>query len=121
MSQLKNTKEVSTERYEEIEKLIEIARAKQLSIVGQEELLNKIRKGESALIEKLVDSSEVLILIIAQQVSTEMPIEELVAVGRKELTKLANQEVNSTARESYSRFGVWCVRQGMLRMVNGGG
>lgn len=119
MRQIKIAEEIIAQRDKEFEKLIEIAREKQPSNADREELLDKIRKGESKLIEKLVDSSEVLILIIAQQIPTEMPVEELVAVGRKELTKLANQEVNSTARESYSRFGAWCVKQGMVRVVKG--
>ena len=117
MRQLKIAKEISSERNMEIEKLIEIARAKQPSNAEQRELLDKIRRGESELIGKLVDSWEVLIISVAKQIPTEIPIEELIAVGRKELTKLANQEVNSTARESFFRFGAWCVKQGMLRKV----
>ena len=117
MRQLKIAKEISTERNMEIEKLIKIARAKQPSNVEQRELLVKIRSGESELIGKLVDSWEVLILSVAQQIPTEIPIEELIAVGRKELTKLANQEVNSPASERFFRFGVWCVKQGMLGKV----
>ena len=117
MRHLKFANEISNERNKEIEKLISIAKEKQPSNAEQRELLDKIRSGESELIEKLVDSWEVHILVIAKQIPTEIPIEELIAAGRHALTKLANQEVNSEARERLFRFGVWCVRQGMLKKV----
>lgn len=117
MRQLKFANKISNERNKEIEKLISIAKAKQPSNAEQRELLDKIRSEESELIEKLVDSWEVHILVIAKQIPTEIPIEELIAVGKKELTKLAKQEVHSEARERFVRFGAWCVRQVMLRKV----
>lgn len=117
MRKLKIVQNSSSERDEEFEKLIALAKTKQLSNSEETELLEKIRSGNEEPIERLVDSWEVIILVIAKQIPTEIPIEELIAIGRKELTKLAQQEVNSTAREGFFRFGVWCVRQGMLRKV----
>ncbi|MEO5650484.1 MAG: hypothetical protein ABIR03_11260, partial [Ginsengibacter sp.] len=117
MRQLKFAKEISTERINEFEKLISIARTKQPSNAEQRALLEKVRSGESELIEKLVDSWEVNILSIAKQIPTEIPIEELIAIGKKELNNLAEHEINSEIRERFFRFGAWCVRQGMLKLI----
>ncbi|HEY9361699.1 MAG TPA: hypothetical protein VIQ00_00455 [Chitinophagaceae bacterium] len=65
----------------------------------------------------MVDSWEVNILSIAKQIPTEIPIEELIVVGRNALTKLPEQELNSGARERFFRLGAWCVKQVMLKLI----
>jgi len=51
------------------------------------------------LIEKLVNSFEMIILKVAMQIPTEMAIEEMVAIGKKSLLRMAEEEVNSKGRE----------------------
>ncbi|MDQ2720671.1 MAG: hypothetical protein M3Z26_13060 [Bacteroidota bacterium] len=111
------TKNTLSGRNQEFEKLIAIAKTKQLSNIEETKLLNEIRSGNEEPIERLVDSWEGNILSIAEQISTEIPIEELISVGRNELIKLAKQEVNSGTSERFLRFGAWCVRQAILTKV----
>jgi DNA-directed RNA polymerase specialized sigma subunit len=117
MRKLKIAKQSSSERDKEFEKLIAVAKTKQLSNSEEAGLLDKIRRGNYEPIERLIDSWEVLILSVAKQIPTEIPIEELIDVGKNELTQLAEQEVNSPTDERFLRFGAWCVRQGMLGKV----
>lgn len=121
MKKLKFTKQLSINRDNEFENLIAVAKTKQLSNIEETELLNKIRSGNREPIERLVDSWETVILSVAKQIQTEIPVEELIAAGKKELTKLAVQEINSQVRESFFRFGAWCVRQAMLKKIKSAG
>ncbi len=114
---LKIKENFSTERKKEFDRLVAISKTKHLTQEEEEKLLEEIRSGSDEPIERLVDSWEVNILSIAKQIPTEIPIEELIVVGRNELIKLAKQEVNSPIRERYFRFGAWCVRQGMLKLI----
>lgn len=104
----KNKNKGNREREKEFERLLTISKTKQLSADEEKKLLEEIRSGNEERIEKLVDSWEGIILSVAKQIPTEIPIEELITVGPNELTKLARQEVNSKAREGFSglEFGV---------------
>lgn len=104
-----------TNRDKEFEKLIAIAKEKELSNEKRDQLLQEIRNGNREPITELVDSLEMMVISIAKQIPTEIPTEELIAVGKNELTKLAGQEINSEARERFFRFGAWCVRQALLK------
>lgn len=106
-----------TERDLEIQKLKEIAKTKQLSYSEETELLNKIRSGDRESIERLVESGEVIILSVAKQIQTEIPIEELIAIGKDELKKLAEQEICSETRERVFRFGAWYIRVAILKRI----
>ena len=117
MKQSKLLPEIQFKRNEEFDKLIESAKSTKLSNEEEMGLLNEIRSGNREPIETLVNSMEALILIVAKQIPTEQPVEELVSVGKKELRKLAEQEVNSKINERFFRFGAWCVKQAMLQKV----
>lgn len=95
--------------------MIAIAKEKELSNENRDQLLQEIRNGNREKISKLVDCLETMVLSIAKQIPTKISIEELIAVGKNELTKLAEQEINSEARERFFRFAAWCVRQALLR------
>lgn len=101
-------------RDEEFQKLMVVAKPKKLSNEEINRLLEQIRNGNAEPIERLVDSFETMIVSIAQQIPAETPLEELIIVGKNELRKLAEQEINSKVRERFLRFGAWCVRQRMV-------
>jgi len=115
MRSIKIKKKVLTERDKTFKKLIMVAKSKALSDEESQKLLDEIRSGNEAAVEKLVDSYEVIILKVAKQVYTETEIGEMVALGRGALTKLAENELGSTSRKHFFRFAAWCVRQAILR------
>ena len=100
---------------EEFECLIAIAKTKQLAKEEQIQLLNEIRNGTKDGIIQLVDSWDVVILSIAKQLaSSTMKVEEMLTIGRKELFKLAEMEVNSEIDERFFKLGAWCVKQSIM-------
>jgi DNA-directed RNA polymerase specialized sigma subunit len=118
LRKLKIDPKTSTARDQEFENLIAVAKTKKLSNTEDTEFLHKIRSGNRESNEKLVDSWEAVILSVARQIRTDAPISLMLDAGKIELRKLAEQEVNSEARESFFRFGVWCVKQEMLKKIN---
>ena len=108
------------DRDEKLEDLMVTAKAKQLTKEEQTQLLNEIRNGNKEGIVKLVDSWDVTVLSIAKQLSPTM-IEEMLIIGRKELFKLAEMEVNSEIGERFFKLGAWCVKQAIIRIKSYGG
>ena len=92
-----------------------IAKVKQLTKEEQTQLLNEIQNGNRDAIIKLVDSWDGIILSIAKQLAPTMKIEEILIIGRNELFKLAEMEVNSKIDERFFKLGAWCVKQRILR------
>jgi hypothetical protein len=102
------------ERAKELDKLIKIEEQNSLPKEKEEALFNRIRNGDETAIEPFIACHDLFILRIAKQVGTAIPIEDVLEIGRKELYKLALQELNATCRERYYRFFAWCVRQRLL-------
>ena len=102
------------EREKEIERLIKIEEQNSLPKEEEEMLFNRIRNGDETAIKPFIACHDLFILRIANQVGTTIPIEDVLEIGRKELYKLALQELNATCRERYYRFFAWCVRQRLL-------
>ncbi|HET7116708.1 MAG TPA: hypothetical protein VFI29_09465 [Hanamia sp.] len=117
MRPIKIKKEVLTERDKAFVKLIAIAKAKALSDEELKKLLDEIRSGNEEAIEKLADSYETIILKVAQQIQTEMEIDEIIELGKKSLMKLAENELGSTSRERFFRFSAWYIKQAILRSI----
>ena len=84
-------------------------------------LLDEIRRGNRDAIFKLVDSWEwVIIRVIENEVKKQannpsVSIEKMFNAGRVALITLAERELGSTSREIFSRFGVWCVQQAIIK------
>lgn len=116
MRPLKIKKEALAERDKTFEQLLTIAKTKAFDNDSQK-LLDEIRSGNREAIEKLVNSFEIIILKVASQIETEMPVEEMIAIGKKSLMKLAEMEVGSTHRERFFRFAVWQVKQAILTRI----
>jgi hypothetical protein len=102
------------DRDKEFESLIATAKTKQLTKEEQTQLLNEIRNGNKEGIIKLVDSWEIIVLSIAKWMPSTIAIEEMMIIGRKELFKLAEMEVNSEIEERFFKFGAWCVKQAIM-------
>lgn len=117
MRPIKIKKKPLTKRGKTFKKLIAIAQTKALSYEESQHLLDEIRSGNREAIEILINSHEIYILTVAQQIYTEMEIGEMVALGRETLLKLAENELGSTSRERFFRFGAWHVRQALLRLT----
>ena len=97
------------------EQLMQIAGDKQLSDQEELFLLNEIRNGNRELIDKLVESSEVVILeVIGQNQPDYENLEQMIEVAKSTLRKLAENEINSSVRERFFRFRAWHIQQAVL-------
>lgn len=80
--------------------------------------MEQVRNGDINAIEKLVESSEWIILSVLKSFQNELVgINDLFETGKKELIKLAKQEINSEARSGFFRFAAWNIRQGFLTKI----
>ena len=101
-------------------KLLSEAELKRIPPERQDKLLNEVRGGSVRAIAPLIDSCEPMIIMLAVQIQLRYGtapeiLLQLLDIGRQSLTKLANQELNSTHRERFLRFGAWVVKQRMLK------
>lgn len=81
-------------------------------------ILEQVRNGNINAIEKLVESSEWIILSVLKSFQNELVgINDLLETGKKELIKLAKQEINSEARSGFFRFAAWNIRQAFLTKI----
>jgi hypothetical protein len=100
------------------------ADSKKIDELLQASLLNAIRKGNRDVIPKLVDSWEhIIITVIESERRTQIDnisvsIEKMFNAGRMALITLAEKELGSTSREIFSRFGVWSVRQAIIKELD---
>lgn len=87
-------------------------------------LLDEVRKGDKNAVFELVDSWEwVIIWVIANEVKKQadnpsLSIEKMFNAARMALITLAEKELGSTSREIFSRFGVWSVRQAIIKELD---
>lgn len=114
MRPIKITEKSSTERDKAFAKLIAIAKTKELSDEESQKLLDEIRSGNAELIEKLVNSFEMIILKVARQIQTDMGIEEMIETGKESLIGLAKTEVNNSGRERFFRFAAFHIRSAIF-------
>lgn len=100
------------------ELLMQIAGDKQLSDQEELYLLNEIRNGNRELIDKLVESSEVVILeVIGQNQPDHENLEQVIEAAKSVLRKMAENEINSSTRERFFRFRAWYVKQAVLSTI----
>jgi hypothetical protein len=100
------------------DQLKQIAGDKQRSDQEELFLLNEIRNGNPELIDKLVESSEVVILeVIGQNKPDYENLEQMIDAAKSALRKLAENEMNSSARERFFRFRAWHVKQAVLSII----
>lgn len=98
---------------EELQALIKVASEKHHLNDGLTSLLEEVRNGSKESIPKLVDDSEIFILIaISDELARrEFTLQQLFDAGKKAVTTLAEQELNSTRRERFYRFLPLAVKQ----------
>lgn len=91
---------------EELKKQIIISSDKHHQNDGKNNFLEEVRNGERESIFKLVEDSEIFILIaISDELAKgEFSIQQLFDVGKQVVTKLAERELNSTRRERFYSF-----------------
>jgi hypothetical protein len=99
------------------------AAAKKIKPAFEIYLWNEIRQGNKDAISQLVDSWEYIIVsVIERQIGSSYisgisssSIEKIFNVAKENLTVLAEKELSSTNKERFFRFGVWYIKQAMLR------
>ena len=102
----------------ELQALIKVASEKHHDNDGEFYLLKEVRSGNKDSIAKLVEDSEISILIaIADELANgEFTLQQLFDTGKKAVTALAEQELNSTRRERFYRFLSWEVKQAIAQL-----
>jgi hypothetical protein len=97
----------------ELQSLIKVASEKHHLNDGLTSFLEEVRNGNKESISKLVEDSEIFILIaISDELAKgEFTLQQLFDVGRKAVITLAEQELNSTRRERFYRFLSFEVKQ----------
>ncbi|MET4083494.1 hypothetical protein ABIB40_003466 [Pedobacter sp. UYP30] len=117
MRQLKLKIQIHPENLE-LDELLKIASAKELSLTEENELLNQIRAGDSSKVEKLIASEEFMILKLIKMlgVTKEQQI-PCIEIAKISLSKLLKREINSELSPKYFKFRNWVVRQGILDVL----
>ncbi|TDG37921.1 hypothetical protein EZJ43_02185 [Pedobacter changchengzhani] len=99
----------------DLDELIKIASAKELSYEEEKELFDQIKNGDNSKIEKLIASEELMILKLIKMLGVTK--EQQVSCTEKakiSLSKLLKREINSELSPKYFKFRAWVVRQGIL-------
>ena len=101
----------------ELQALLKVASEKHHENDGEFNLLEEVRKGNKDSIAKLVEGSEIFILIaIADELANgDFTLQQLFDEGKKAVTTLAEHELNSTRRERFYRFLSWEVKQAIAQ------
>jgi len=102
----------------ELQALIKVASEKHHLNDGITSFLEEVRNGSKESIPKLVEDSEIFILIaISDELAKgEFTLKQLFDAGKKAATTLAEQELNSTDRERFYRFLSWEVKQAIAQL-----
>lgn len=116
MRQLNVKKLLESDRDLAFEKLKERASIKQLSREEEKRLLIEIKNGNLESIEKLVDSWEIIILSIAQQIPTDLAIEEMLQTGKEELNRQLENAIDRMSLDLFRKFALFCIKQEMMKV-----
>jgi len=99
------------------EDLMRIAIEDRLGLEEETDLLNAIRNGKSDLIDRLVASSEIIILKVIRQYAPESEnLHKMIEIGKTALYKLAENEINNSGRERFLRFRALYIKQAVLEV-----
>lgn len=103
---------------DELQALIKVSSEKHHLNDGVTSFLEEVRNGSKESISKLVEDSEIFILIaISDELAKgEFTLQQLFDVGKKAVTTLAEQELNSIRRERFYRFLSWEVKQAIAQL-----
>ena len=104
--------------HSEFQALMKISSKKHHQNDGVNNYLEEVRNGNKDSITKLVEDSEIFILIaISDELAKgEFTLQQLFDVGKKVVTTLAEQELNATRRERFYRFLSLEVKQAIEQM-----
>ena len=101
----------------EYKALLEAATIKHLDDEQEKQLLKAIRNGDKNSIPRLVESWEVIILSVMKRYDLKKSIlQEAFDAAKEALTRFAEWELHSEARERFFRFGVWVVQQTIFKI-----
>ena len=102
---------------EELQQLINTARQFDITQANEKALLIEIRAGNHQAIEELVKASSSMIYqCIGNHPSNKHSIMQQFTYAQMSLKRLALSELNSTSRETYSRFQAFYIRQALLEL-----
>ena len=103
----------------ELERRIAASLQDEQNYDSQTNLLAEVRKGNQAAIAEVLKASHSLVYKVMQSMpESRYSVEERFNCAMKALEKLADDELNSTAREKFSRFDAYVVKQALLTLEN---
>jgi RNA polymerase primary sigma factor len=118
MRQLKITKSITNRESEALEKyLSEIGKEELLSADEEEELAQRIRKGDKKALEKLTKSNLRFVVSVAKQYQNQgLSLPDLINEGNVGLIKAA-EKYDETRGFKFISYAVWWIRQSILQAI----
>lgn len=93
-----------------IDKEIELAKHRLLSVDEEDKILKAIKKGDIKAIEVLVDSHEYVILKILREMNVDNTrLSEIVSFVKEALKRLATKDLRSIEPEEFSKHSYWWI------------
>lgn len=119
MRQIRIAKANENNQAPEVDQLIVSATKKQLGASTLEAVWQKILLGDEKAIDRLVESMEIHILVVAKLYwKPTIPLEDVLHAGKKVLSNLLKAGNKADLRNRFDRFGMWWVRQEILQKIN---
>lgn len=118
MRQLKITKSITNRESASLDKYLqEIGREELISVDEEVELAQRIRKGDSAALEKLTRANLRFVVSVAKQYQNQgLSLPDLINEGNVGLIKAA-QKFDETRGFKFISYAVWWIRQAILQAL----
>ncbi len=118
MRQLKITKSITNRESASLDKYLqEIGREELISVSGEVELAQKIKKGDKAALEKLIKANLRFVVSVAKQYQNQgLSLPDLINEGNLGLIRAA-QKFDETRGFKFISYAVWWIRQSILQAL----
>lgn len=118
MRQLKITKAITNRESASLDKYLqEIGRQELISVDEEVELAQRIRQGDQAALDKLVNANLRFVVSVAKQYQNQgLSLSDLINEGNVGLIKAA-QKFDETRGFKFISYAVWWIRQAILQAI----
>ena len=118
MRQLKISRSITNRESASLDKYLqEIGRQELISVEEEVELAQRIREGDDAALEKLVNANLRFVVSVAKQYQNQgLSLPDLINEGNVGLIKAA-QKFDETRGFKFISYAVWWIRQSILQAI----